>query len=815
MSESIAEFIKKYGKPYDPETDDYDTGPFQKSFDNASKSSKIYNMHMYWTKQDPYVVKQFIEHYTKPGDIVLDAFCGTGMTGVAAMMCGRHAVLSEISPACIHISNNYGTPCDPDKIRIAFNELLAKIGSKIKWMYETQCHKCGNKNANIIHTVLSDVIRCPRCNEEILFANKERWKRMQKGEKFKIIICEYCGYKFDKNDGKFVHLEPIELRISCNRCKLKGKEIAKELNEDDCKRYIEIHGGPSEYIQHGPWEFKLIQLDKFCELKLDKVYQTLKEKSGRSFIEPMKVVYWYPRTTKLFGHLLKSANAKHHRDMGLKHIFQLFSRRNLIALSIIWQHINQWTNPEIKNKMKLLFTSFLYNVSLMVRWHYKYNFVSTGMRTRKGTLYIPSLVIDVNPNFAISTKARNLVNGFRELHAFKKHKKSEIFCKKMSATVLRGVPEDSIDYLYYDPPYGSNIMYSEVNVVWESWLGEITRLDEEIIENKYQNKSRSVYEDMLFDAMKEAFRVLKPGRWFTMVYSYSDPSMYRTIQRIAHNAGFIDEGEILHVNSKAKSAIQMVFDKAQQRFLVINFKKPKDAKKKAIKKSENIDYDVIRVIQDFLTKQPGKTRDYIYDQVIKQLFSTVQIQKFDLNEILKNFFRKVGDEWYAPGTLLTRKQEGEQQMDWLKKSPPEHPEKEVILQLQEFLKRYKRVPYSELREFYLRKIDIPLERNFDDLIKENFKVEEGKVRLPTPVEQTRMQDISAQYQIRVIRHFLDDKLDRIPQTEELSNWVEFCYQNEFYKEGSQIFNLLGEDYVELNRYKKLKKIAEVCRIKSE
>ena len=31
---------------------------------------------------------RLILHYTKPGDIVLDGFCGTGMTGVAAQMCG-------------------------------------------------------------------------------------------------------------------------------------------------------------------------------------------------------------------------------------------------------------------------------------------------------------------------------------------------------------------------------------------------------------------------------------------------------------------------------------------------------------------------------------------------------------------------------------------------------------------------------------------------------------------------------------------------------------------------------------------------------
>ena len=58
----LSEFIKKYGKPYDSDTDNYDVPPFQENIDNASKSSALYNMHMYWTKQDPYVVKRYIEN---------------------------------------------------------------------------------------------------------------------------------------------------------------------------------------------------------------------------------------------------------------------------------------------------------------------------------------------------------------------------------------------------------------------------------------------------------------------------------------------------------------------------------------------------------------------------------------------------------------------------------------------------------------------------------------------------------------------------------------------------------------------------------
>ena len=52
------------------------------------KQDKIYKIHSYHTKVPPRAIVRYILHYTEPGDIVLDAFCGSGMTGVAAQLCG-------------------------------------------------------------------------------------------------------------------------------------------------------------------------------------------------------------------------------------------------------------------------------------------------------------------------------------------------------------------------------------------------------------------------------------------------------------------------------------------------------------------------------------------------------------------------------------------------------------------------------------------------------------------------------------------------------------------------------------------------------
>lgn len=117
----IEDFIRENGTPYDEATDDYHREPFAADV-SEGKSDAIYMTHSYHTKVPHKAIMRYILHYTKPGDIVFDGFCGTGMTGVAAQMCGypdaqtkgqlesempgiqwgtRNAILNDLSPAAI------------------------------------------------------------------------------------------------------------------------------------------------------------------------------------------------------------------------------------------------------------------------------------------------------------------------------------------------------------------------------------------------------------------------------------------------------------------------------------------------------------------------------------------------------------------------------------------------------------------------------------------------------------------------------------------------------------------------------------------
>ena len=64
-----------------------DPGPFTTDV-SEGKSNPFYKAHSYPTKVPHPAIMRFLLHYTQPGDVVLDGFCGTGMTGVAAQACG-------------------------------------------------------------------------------------------------------------------------------------------------------------------------------------------------------------------------------------------------------------------------------------------------------------------------------------------------------------------------------------------------------------------------------------------------------------------------------------------------------------------------------------------------------------------------------------------------------------------------------------------------------------------------------------------------------------------------------------------------------
>ena len=183
----VKEFIEENGTPYDEETDDYHCEPFAADV-SEGKGDDIYNIHTYHTKVPPKAILKYILHYTKPGDVIYDAFAGSGMTGVACAMADvalvsggdgesgrRYCILSDIAVAATYISQGYNYPVDVyPAMRIA-DDALSWLKKDFGWAYETN-HSTKEpliteikRKGQINYTVWSDIVICPQCGEELNF----------------------------------------------------------------------------------------------------------------------------------------------------------------------------------------------------------------------------------------------------------------------------------------------------------------------------------------------------------------------------------------------------------------------------------------------------------------------------------------------------------------------------------------------------------------------------------------------------------------------------------------------------------------------
>src|SRR5581483_3051707 len=94
---SVEEFIARHATSYDEAADNYFREPFAKDT-KVGKNSAIYNAHSYHTNVPPEGIVPYILHDTEAGEPILDPLCGSGVPGVAAMMCARPATGVQVPP---------------------------------------------------------------------------------------------------------------------------------------------------------------------------------------------------------------------------------------------------------------------------------------------------------------------------------------------------------------------------------------------------------------------------------------------------------------------------------------------------------------------------------------------------------------------------------------------------------------------------------------------------------------------------------------------------------------------------------------------
>jgi DNA-directed RNA polymerase subunit RPC12/RpoP len=298
--------------------------------------------------------------------------------------------------------------------------------------------------------------------------------------------------------------------------------------------------------------------------------------------------------------------------LGTTHVHHFYTDRNLKALSSVYSRIS---SPYIR----FLFTGFISGATKLNQLHLKnYVFGGGGCNPgpRKGVIYTPSIGLESAVTKLLIERLKTQIRAFK---SYPTQSYPSTILSLSSASQLNGdVRLDGVlDYVFIDPPFGSNLMYSELSHTWESWLKVFTNNQSEAIENKTQGKSVDEYRRIMTDCFSYIFRLLKPGRWMTVEFSNTKAHVWNNIQAAITSAGFII-GNVSALDKKQGGLNAIIGNTAVKQDLVISAYKPNGGFEARFEKEAQTEEGVWDFVRTHLKYLPVSKRQGTLLQLIPE-----------------------------------------------------------------------------------------------------------------------------------------------------------------------------------------------------
>lgn len=509
--------------------------------------SRIYRLHKYWARKPWYIVEKYIQNYSMPGDLVMDPFCGSGCTGLEAVMNGRNFVGQDLNPSALRVSREtLKNDVSMEKLEESFLTVEAACKDEIMNLYVTE-------------------EACPKCAGPLFF------KYINIGPKFE---SGYTG------------------NVYCPRCKSKGQ-----------KRLLK--------------EAEIVSMKNSNDLVISK---------------------WVPNI---------NFPQRFYKDRfsykGIQKVTDMYTRRNLFALSLLLDEIKKITHEGSRNILLLAFSNTVLHSSKL-----------KGENVRPlgvNNYWIPDDYYEENVWFRFNDRYNNILRGKKQQLKREKEKKAagvklgKWILKKKSA--LESMGQRTIDYVFTDPPYGDAIQYSELSYMWNAWFNENYETEEEIVINPVQNKGTEEFQELLGKALQNIYAALKNEKYFTLCFQNKNSSVWEAVINKCKELGFVLRDVSIY------DTYGSPFNKSWANFspksdIYVTFQKGKATAEDFYNEKETITGIVSEITQYMRVHGIDKDNNKLYDLTIAYLIwamyynrNGVDIRKFDIKA-----FTKIANEIY-------------------------------------------------------------------------------------------------------------------------------------------------------------------------
>lgn len=502
-----------------------------------------YRMIKWWARKPWWVIREYIEHFTKPGEIVLDPFCGSGVVLNESLILRRRAIGIDFNPMATLITKESCMPTNVNELSVTFKKLEEKVEKEIEELYSRPCSKCKTTTS----------------------VSKLLWK-----DSIPTYVYYYCFH---------------------------------------CKSWFK---------------------EEVCDEDIKKIKET----------NSMEIPYWYPKEI-----LLPS-------DADVEMVEDLYTRRNLIALSILYNRIESIPEESIRETMKFTFCAMLPQATKMIMrldtrgmgswvihrywipkehfemnvWHF---FKNRYKKTLKGKEQINSMIGDYFKEGVINAKTNNTC-----------------WILAKSSRKLPEIQDASVDYVFTDPPYGASIQYLRLCTMWNAWLKNKVDEKEEIVVNR--GKNHQFYQKMLTHVLKEVHRILKDERYMSMTFHNRDIKVWNALLEACRDSGF-KLLKAIPEKPQAPSVSQIMQEKSLKSDLILTFIKMPEPIKEIISKEMDVNQIIAETINEVVSGDNGATTTEIYDKLVPVMYELNLLDETttDIMVLLSNNFEFSRGRWYT------------------------------------------------------------------------------------------------------------------------------------------------------------------------
>jgi len=608
----------------------------------AEAHTPPYKIHRYFARRPWNVFKQLVEVFSCQNGIVLDPFCGGGVTAYEGIRAGRKVIGFDINPLSIFIVKNM---VQKEISLLNLDEAFSQVREYLQYLYGDYNRVNIKARTNVLFDEKSEVewnelafnVYCDRCGTKVLLSNNNRMA-----------------------NGRYYCSNP-----KCESCREKGGFLQPK----DCKRdgyeYLFSVMGSSRAQEKILFE-NSPELSKQLKGHIKFLKKELKKKK-----------------VKIEKDLIPVNWDRQHEDLliqkGIETFQDFFTERNLLLNTLVLHFINSMkADKKIYDALRLVFSSSLRDTNIMAFTNEDWQ---SGKPTTwaKHAYWVPSQFCEVNVLSSMD-KAFNRVRSaisfnqqedydvkFADSFKALSDGKGNLLLKNLSIEDYP-IPENSVDAIITDPPYGSNVQYLELSHFWYVWNKDLygnvaPNFLREAVCNRKKNfrgaKNMKDYEDNLYRVFSKSYLALKPDGYMVLTFNNKDMGAWLALLLSIFRAGFVLEENGLYFQDGVdnyKQTAHTKYEGSPYGDFIYAFKKEETTHCFAKQISED-DFikDIDRLFQAFFMK--FKSTEHDRNEVINEMFLTVipKIEAFvkgggmtsDRQNIYSHFNKNYLKEIYA------------------------------------------------------------------------------------------------------------------------------------------------------------------------